>query len=43
LKRSGVFYKDLDIVVDGNIVTANGPGAAEDWAVKIVEILSSEK
>jgi protease I len=41
LRRSGVFYKDEPVVVDGKIITANGPDAAEEWAVKIVEILAS--
>lgn len=43
LKRSGAFYKNESVVVDGRIVTANGPDAAEEWAVKIVEMLSSEE
>lgn len=41
LKKSGAFYREGPVVVDGKIVTANGPDASEQWAVKIVEVLSS--
>jgi 4-methyl-5(b-hydroxyethyl)-thiazole monophosphate biosynthesis len=34
--------RDADVVVDGNIVTARGPGSALDWALTIVELLSGK-
>ena len=43
LKRSGAFYNEESVVVDGRIVTADGPDVSEQWAVKIVEVLSSGK
>ncbi len=39
LKESGAEYIDNDVVVDGNIITANGPQAAEEFAKEIVKIL----
>jgi len=39
-KKKGVKYSDGPVVVDGKIVTGNGPKAAEDFAKKIVELLS---
>jgi len=40
LEKSGAIYvKDKDVVVDENIVTANGPDAAEKFAGEIVKLL----
>lgn len=39
LEESGAEYQDKDVVIDGNIVTANGPGAAEEFGQRIVEVL----
>jgi len=33
------FWVDRDVVISGNIVTANGPGAAEEFARKCLEQL----
>ena len=33
---------DKKVVVDGNIITSQGPGTAMDFALKLVEILSGE-
>lgn len=33
-------YTGKNVTVDGNIVTANGPAAAEEFAERIVELLS---
>lgn len=34
--------RDADVVVDGHIVTARGPGAAMEWALTIVELLAGK-
>lgn len=39
LKESEAVYQDEDVVVDGKIITANGPGAAKKFAEKIIEML----
>lgn len=39
LKDNGVFYKDESVVVDGKIVTSNGPLAAQEFGQKLVEVL----
>jgi len=40
LKRGGAIYIDQDVVIDGQIVTANGPAAAEKFGQAIVDLLS---
>jgi len=42
LEEKGTIFEDQPVVVDGNIITANGPGAAEDFGKKIVEVLTAE-
>ena len=39
LKEGGAIYEDKDVVVDGNIVTANGPAAAQKFGEVLTEIL----
>ncbi len=39
LKENGVIYQDDPIVVDGNIVTGNGPGAAKEFGEAIFLLL----
>lgn len=39
LKENGAIYEDKTVVADGNIVTANGPEAAEGFAKVLTEIL----
>ncbi len=39
LEASGVIYEAKDVVVDGKIVTGNGPKAAKKFAEAIVEVL----
>ncbi len=34
---------DEDVVVDGKVVTGTGPGTALKWALKVVEVLYSDK
>jgi protease I len=39
LKNLGVIYENKNVVVDGNIITANGPEAAQKFGEKILEII----
>ncbi|MBN2252020.1 MAG: DJ-1/PfpI family protein [Candidatus Altiarchaeota archaeon] len=39
LKNKGAYYLEESIVVDGNIITAQGPKDAKNFAEKIVDIL----
>lgn len=39
LKEKGTIYQPDSVVVDGKIVTANGPLAAKEFAQKLIEIL----
>ena len=39
LKRGGAVYTGEDVTVDGNVITANGPAAAGEFAEKILEAL----
>jgi len=37
--KGGAFYRDEPVVVDGKLVTANGPPAAKQFAAEIVKLL----
>ena len=39
LKDNGAIFQSEDVVVDGKIVTASGPQAAEDFAKAIINLL----
>lgn len=39
LKNNGAVYKDQNVVVDGNIITANGPEAAQEFGKTILSLL----
>jgi len=39
LEENGAIFQKDSVVVDGKIVTGNGPGAAKEFGEKIVEIL----
>jgi len=39
LKENGANFVDQDVVQDGNIITANGPGAAKKFGKTILEVL----
>ena len=41
LEENGAIYRDESVVVDGKIITGNGPGAAKEFGEKIVEVLKS--
>jgi protease I len=40
LKENGAEYVPEDVVVDGKIVTASGPGAAKEFGEKVLELLT---
>jgi len=40
LKENGAIYEDENVVVDGKIITGNGPEAAEEFGEKLVEVLT---
>lgn len=42
LEAGGAVYQDESVVVDGKIITANGPAAAKGFGMKIVEALTKE-
>lgn len=42
LKEGGAKYKSEPVVVDGNIVTADGPASASKFAEAIIELLAKE-
>ena len=39
LEKKGAIFMDEAVVVDGKIVTANGPPAAEEFGKKVLEVL----
>jgi len=39
LEEGGAKYLDEAVVVDGRVITANGPQAAKDFALKIIEVI----
>ena len=40
LEEGGAIYEDKPVVVDGRIVTGNGPGAAKEFGEKLVKVLA---
>lgn len=40
VKRSGAKYSTEHVVRDGNIITADGPKAAQEFGIKIAEIMT---
>lgn len=40
LKSAGALYVKKDVVVDGNIITATGPSAAQEFGAQILSIIS---
>jgi len=42
LKDNGTIYQDEDVVVDGKIITGNGPAAAKEFGQAIVEALTGK-
>lgn len=39
LKEGGAIYEDENVVIDGKIITANGPSSAKEFGEKILSIL----
>jgi protease I len=39
LKEAGTIYEDEDVVIDGKIITANGPSSAQEFGEKILSML----
>jgi len=39
LKENGAIYQDESVIVDGKIITANGPAAAQEFGQTIMQIL----
>jgi len=42
LEDNGAIYQDRAVVVDGKIITGNGPGASREFGEKIVEVLTEK-
>jgi protease I len=42
LEENGAIFEDKPVVVDGKIITGNGPGAAKEFGEKIVEVLTKQ-
>jgi protease I len=42
LEENGAIFENKSVVIDGNIITANGPGAAQDFGKTIVEALTKK-
>ncbi len=42
LEKNGAVYQEEPVVVDGNIITANGPEAALEFGEELVEMLSKK-
>lgn len=43
LKKEGAHYLNLPVVVDGKIITADGPDAAEEFGKELVKALGNPK
>jgi protease I len=43
LEEEGASYQDEDVVVDGRIVTANGPVAAKEFAQALIDVLTGKR
>ncbi|HDJ30505.1 MAG TPA: DJ-1/PfpI family protein [bacterium] len=42
LEEYGALYYNQPVVVDGKIITANGPGAAREFAQEIIRVLTAQ-
>jgi len=42
LEEKGATYVDENVVVDGKLITANGPAAAKEFGQKILEVLTKK-
>ncbi|MCD6550370.1 DJ-1/PfpI family protein [bacterium] len=41
LEENGAIYEDKPVVIDGKIVTANGPAAASEFAQAVIKVLTT--
>jgi len=41
LEENGAIFQDKPVIVDGRIITGNGPDASDDFAMKIIEVLTN--
>ena len=39
LEQNGATFVSEEVVVDGNIITANGPEAAEEFGSRLIQVL----
>lgn len=42
LEENGAIYQNEPVVTDGNIITGNGPGAAQKFGATVVEVLTEK-
>ena len=42
LEQGGATYEDKPVVVDGKIITAQGPSAAKEFAEAVISIISNQ-
>lgn len=42
LEEGGAIYQEQAVVVDGNIITANGPAAAKEFAQAVIALINKE-
>lgn len=40
LETNGAVFKHKDVIIDGKIITANGPKAAQEFGQKLIELLN---
>lgn len=43
MEEGNYVYKEENVVVDGNVITSQGPGTALHFSLKLVEILTSKE
>jgi len=41
LEENGATFQDKPVIADGKIITGNGPDASDEFAMKIIEVLTS--
>jgi len=39
LEENGAIFQDKAVIADGRIITGNGPGASDEFAMKIIDVL----
>jgi len=41
LEENSAIFQDKPVIVDGRIITGNGPDASDEFAMKIIEVLTN--